>query len=115
MHQFAYSEILESSGAEARRKERDAFDRVIALLRRAQASRPGSVDVVEALFRLRQLWVVLTDDLSDPSNAFPDNLKASLISIGIWMMKEADVISQGKHDNLEAVIAINTMIRDGLR
>ncbi len=31
------------------------------------------------------------------------------------MMKEADAISAGKHEKLEAVIAINTMIRDGLR
>ncbi len=115
MRQFAYSEILEGSGTEARRKECEAFDRVILALRRAQAGRPGSVECVEAIFRLRQLWLVLTDDLSMPDNAYPDNLKASLISIGIWMMKEADAITQGNHQGLEAVIAINTMIRDGLR
>ena len=115
MHQFAYSEILEGSGSEARRKEREAFDRVILLLRRAQAGPDGSVDVVDAIVRLRQLWHVLTDDLSMPGNSYPDNLKASLISIGIWMMKEADAVTQGNRQGLEAMIAINTMIRDGLR
>lgn len=115
MHQFAYTEILEESGSEARRKERDAFDRVNMMLRAAQRSKPGSVQCVEAVFRLRQLWTVLTDDLASIDNGLPDALKASLISIGIWMMKQADEISQGNHDGFDTIIAINTMIRDGLR
>ncbi len=115
MHQFAYSEILEDSGTEARRKERDAFDRVNLLLRSAQKSKPGSIQCVEAVFRLRQLWTLLTDDLASIENGLPDALKASLISIGIWMMKEADEISKGKQEGFDTIIAINTLIRDGLR
>ncbi len=115
MHQFAYSEILEESGAEARRKERDAFDRVNIMLRVAQKSAPGSVQCVEAIYRLRQLWTVLTDDLASIDNGLPDALKASIISVGIWMMKEADDISKGKQDGWDTIIAINTLIRDGLR
>jgi flagellar biosynthesis activator protein FlaF len=115
MYQFAYTEILDDSGSQARLQERAAFDRVLVLLRRAQECGPSSRQAIEALYVLRQLWTLLTDDLVSTENLLPDNLKARLISIGIWMMKEADRIAEGKEDSLEAVIAINSIVRDGLK
>jgi flagellar biosynthesis activator protein FlaF len=115
MHQFSYNEILQESGSEARRQEREAFDRIISLLRSAQRKGVGSVEAAQAIFRLRQLWSVLVEDLSSLDNGLPDATKASLISIGIWMMKEAEKVSNGHTEGFETIIAINSIIRDGLQ
>ena len=115
MYQFAYTEILGESGSEARRCEREAFDRVLLMLRRGMENGPASREAIEAVYLLRQLWTLLTDDLASAENLLPDNLKARLISIGIWMMKEADEIANGKADSFEAIIAINGIVRDGLK
>lgn len=115
MHQFAYSEILEESGSECRRHEREAFDKVIALLHKARERGAASIEAVEAVYRLRLLWRLLLDDLSSPQNSLPDVLKASLISIGIWMLKEMEKVRDGQEEALDAIIAINTIIRDGLK
>jgi flagellar protein FlaF len=115
MYQFSYNEILEDSGAESRRHEREAFDRVIGLLAIAQEKGPGSIQAVEAIYALRQLWTVLMEDLASPDNALPDDLRANLISIGIWMLKEAAAVGADRATGFDAMIAINTMIRDGLK
>lgn len=115
MHKFAYTEILEDSFSEARRHEREAFDRVLAMLRSARDKGSNSRELIESLYRLRQLWGFLLDDLSSSENLLPDNLKARLISVGLWMIKEADKGVMEDPDRLDAVIAINSIIRDGLR
>jgi flagellar protein FlaF len=113
MYQFSYNEILEDSGQDARRRERDAFDQVIGMLVTAQEKGAGSREGVEAVYALRKLWTVLMEDLASNDNALPDGLRANLISIGIWMLREA--AAMGKEPDFEAMIAINTMIRDGLK
>lgn len=55
---------LEDGPQEARRREQDAFERVIALLKLAEESGPESSDAVEALFFLQRLWTILTADLA---------------------------------------------------
>lgn len=113
MYKFSYNEILEDSGHESRRREREAFDKVIGMLASAQEKGASSREAAEALYALRMLWTVLMEDLASNENALPDDLRANLISIGIWMLKEAAAIGNGL--DFDAMIAINTMIRDGLR
>jgi flagellar protein FlaF len=35
------------------------------------------------------LWSMLIDDLSQPGNALPPDLKGRLISLGLWAQREA--------------------------
>ena len=115
MYEFAYNEVIENSRQTMRARERQAMDRVIAMLRTAQEKGPGSRERVEALFYLRRLWMIFLDDLNDPNNELPEQLRAGIISIGIWMMKEIDRVRGGATNDLTAMIEINALIRDGLK
>jgi flagellar biosynthesis activator protein FlaF len=115
MYEFAYNEVIEDSRQTMRARERQAIDRVIAMLRTAHEKGPGSRERVEALFYLRRLWMIFLNDLNDPNNELPEQLRAGIISIGIWMMKEIDRVRDGATDDLSPMIEINALIRDGLK
>jgi flagellar biosynthesis activator protein FlaF len=115
MYEFAYNEVIEDSRQTMRARERQAMDRVIVMLRTAQEKGPGSRERVEALFYLRRLWMIFLDDLNDPNNELPEQLRAGIISIGIWMMKEIDRVRGGATNDLTPMIEINALIRDGLK
>jgi flagellar protein FlaF len=114
MYQFSYAEVIDDSPREMRARERQAMDRAIELLRAAQQKGPGSRDVFEALFYLRRLWSIFLDDLNNPDNELPPQLRAGLISIGIWINKEVERVRTGKTTDLTPMIEINEIIRDGL-
>jgi flagellar biosynthesis activator protein FlaF len=115
MHEFAYNEVIEDSHTTMRARERQAMDRVITMLRAAQEKGPISRERVEALFYLRRLWTIFLDDLNDPNNELPDQLRAGIISIGLWMNKEIDRARNGQTTDLTPMIDINQLVRDGLR
>src|SRR5579871_6867824 len=115
MYEFAYNEVIEDSRQTMRARERQAMDRVIAMLRAAGEKGPGSRERIEALFYLCRLWMIFLNDLNDPSNELPDQLRGGIISIGIWMMKEIERVRSGQTDDLTPMIEINQLIRDGLK
>ena len=115
MYEFAYNEAVEESHQTMRAREREAMDRVIGMLRAAQEKGPLSRERVEALFYLRRLWTIFIDDLMDPNNELPEQLRAGIISIGIWMMKEIERVRARATDDLAPMIEINEIIRDGLK
>lgn len=115
MYRFSYAEILEDSSSECREREKLAFDRAIDLLREAASKGSKSLAGREAVSFVQRLWSILIDDLLSADNGLPDALRAELVSIGLWIMKESDLIHQGQSENFSALIDINTMIRDGLR
>ncbi len=115
MYEFFYNEVVEDSPQLMRAHERQAMDRVIDMLRGARARGPGTREVVEALFFLRRLWAIFLDDLRNPDNELPEQLRAGIVSIGIWMNKEIDRVRAGQTNDLTPMIEINEIIRDGLR
>jgi flagellar biosynthesis activator protein FlaF len=115
MYEFAYNDVIEESHQTMRARERQAMDRVIAMLRAAQEKGPQSRERVDALYYLRRLWMIFLTDLNDPNNELPDQLRAGIISIGIWMNKEIDRVCGGQTNDLTPMIEINQLIRDGLK
>jgi flagellar biosynthesis activator protein FlaF len=115
MYQFSYSEVAEDSPKEMRGMERQVLDQAIELLCVARAKGPGSRELVDALFFYRRLWSIFMDDLANPENELPEELRAGLISIGIWIVKEIELIRSGKAKDLTAMIEISEIIRDGLK
>ena len=85
------------------------------MLRAAQEKGALSRERIEALFYLRRLWTIFLDDLKDPNNELPEQLRAGIISIGIWMMKEIDRARGRETEDLTPMIEINEIIRDGLK
>ncbi len=115
MYQFAYNDVVEDSRQAMRARERAAIDRVIGMLRAGQEKGPLSRERIEALYYLRRLWLIFLDDLNDPNNELPAQLRAGIISIGLWMMKEIDRVRTRVTDDLAPMIEINEIIRDGLK
>jgi flagellar protein FlaF len=114
MYKFSYEEALSESGNRQRENERLAIEQSIALLRTAEKAGPSSREAVDAIVFLNRLWSFFLEDLSKPDNGLPDDVRAKLISIGIWMLKEAQAISSGKSQNFAGLIEISNVIAEGL-
>jgi len=114
MYQFTYAEIADDSPQEMRARERDALERAVALLEAADAAGAQSREAGEALSYVRKLWTIFLDDLGAQGNDLPEALRAQLISIGIWIMKEAERLRTGASTSFAELVEINAIIRDGL-
>jgi flagellar protein FlaF len=114
MYQFPYAEVLDETPQGARERERQAIDRSIELLEAAAKAGAQSRECVEALHYLRRLWSLLIEDLAKPENDLPEQLRADLISIGLWITREAEQIRLEKSANFKGIIEVSRNIRDGL-
>ena len=115
MYQFSYAEVLDDSSKEARERERQALERSIELLQSAEKAGVSSREAIEAVLFVQRLWGILIEDLARPENALPKPLRADLISIGLWVMRESEQIRLGKSENFKAIIEVSAAIRDGLQ
>lgn len=115
MYQFTYADILSDDMAQARRVERQAFDEAVRRLETARARGPESREAVEAFVYLDRFWKILLEDLAHPDNGLPQSLKASLISVGIWVLREIEALRLGRSHSFDALIEVNALIRDGLK
>ncbi|MDX3926363.1 MAG: flagellar biosynthesis regulator FlaF [Shinella sp.] len=115
MYQFSYAEIMEDGIAHSKDREKQALDRSIALLTAAKQADKFGHEAIEAVYYTRRLWMRFIDDLSNPENQLAEELRANLISIAIWILKEIDRIRKRESDNFQGIIDITTIIRDGLQ
>ena len=115
MYRFSYAEVLEDGADETRARERRALDHAIELLQRGAACGPRSPEALEAVQFLQQLWGFFIQDLTDPNNDLAEQLRADLISIGLWVIKESDHVINERSTNFAGLIDINMTIRDGLK
>ena len=115
MYQFSYSDIQIDSVADARDRERQLLTRPIDMLTAAAVAGGHSIEAVEALHFTNRLWTSLLDDLGSSENGLPKELRANLISIGLWLLREVEDIRQGRTENFEGLIEVSQIIRDGIR
>ena len=103
MYQFSYADIMEDAPEIGRERER--------------ADRPdaATADRIAAAQFVQKLWAVLIDDLTSPENALPEALRADLVSLGLWSMRESNAVLSTPGHSLAALIEVNASIRDGLR
>lgn len=114
MYKFYYDEVLEDSPKAARETERGALERSIELLRAAEKAGTQSRECVEALYYLRRLWSIFIEDLAKPENGLPERLRADLISVGLWVLREAEEVRQGRSTNFKGLIDVSRTISEGL-
>ena len=110
----AYDAVVEDSGAEARRRERTALSLGIDRLEQLGKGRFTAEELVKALLYVRRLWAVFIEDLSHPENGLPEQLRADIISIGLWVIKEADRLREERSNDVVQLVEINRVIRDAL-
>lgn len=114
MYHRMYMQAADDSHLTSRRRERELLETAIKKLKAAKARGPASSESFDATGYLRRLWTALMLDLSTDDNALPPHLRASLISIGLWVRREVDLVDQGQSKNYDGLIEINQIIADGL-
>jgi flagellar protein FlaF len=115
MYKFYYGEVLEEVPKAARERERTALERSIELLKVAEQKGPSSNESVEALHFVRRLWGIFIEDLAKPENGLPQKLRADLVSVGLWVMREAEEIRQGRSKDFKGLIDVCRTISEGLQ
>jgi flagellar biosynthesis activator protein FlaF len=115
MYQRLYSEIAADSYAAARQREKELLEKAIKLLSMARVRGAGTPESFEATHFTRTLWTTLVIDLGHDENKLSTELRASLISIAFWILRELDGIDSGRSSNFDGVIEINRTIADGLQ
>lgn len=115
MYQFSYADVQTDSIADARDRERQLLTRSIEMLSEARSTGIDSMQAIEALHFTNRVWASLIEDLGSADNALPKELRANLISIGLWVMREAEDVRQGRSNNFDGLIEITQIIRDGIQ
>lgn len=109
----AYSKTLRTTEA-PRQTEYRLFAQITGdLMRIKDDPHMPAAQKADALDRNRRLWMVLAADCRESSNQLPDQLKARIISISIWVIKHTNsVIRDG--DAVDDLIEVNRTIMQGL-
>ncbi|MBN9259201.1 MULTISPECIES: flagellar biosynthesis regulator FlaF [unclassified Mesorhizobium] len=115
MYQFSYADIQTTSVADAKDREKQLLTRSIDMLSAAAAVGRDSMEAIEALHFTNRVWTAFVEDLGSSENALPKELRANLISIGLWLLRETEEIRQGRADNFEGLIEVSQIIRDGIQ
>jgi flagellar biosynthesis activator protein FlaF len=115
MYRFSYAEVLEETPQTARERERAAIVHSIELLKLAETKGAASMECVEAIYFVRRLWAFLIEDLAKPENDLPKALRADLISVGLWIMREAEQVRLRESSNFKGMIEVSQLIAEGLR
>ena len=111
----SYEAVRQTGSDVGRERERIAFDRTIALLEEARDAPPDDFRTRrEAVRTVQELWRFLIRDLTNPANDLTDDLKANLISIGLWSIKEADALTAGRTGDWAPLIELQQIVRKGL-
>lgn len=69
--------------------------------------------LLPALHRNREVWTTFSAMCAAPSNKLPDGLRASIISLALWVDRfTSEVIKE--RDTIDELITVNRSIIDGL-
>ncbi|MEM6683489.1 MAG: flagellar biosynthesis regulator FlaF [Pseudomonadota bacterium] len=68
---------------------------------------------MDALDWNRRMWSTLSSDCGAPGNKLPKELRAQIISLGLWVSKYTTDVARGNAD-IDALIDVNSAIMEGL-
>lgn len=115
MFMQAYQDVADDEQDSARENERVAFEQIIQLMKQSDAELGDHPLRVKAIHNTSQLWSHLLNDLASEENANPAELKASIISIGIFILKHLEAMRAERSLTFLPIIEISETIRKGLR
>jgi flagellar protein FlaF len=85
----------------------------MALMEAAKADPSDLAARIDALDWNRRVWTVLSDDCASPENGLPAPLRASIISLAIWVGRHTSAVIRRRED-IEPLIEVNRLIMQGL-
>lgn len=115
MYMKLYEQIAEDTSERIRDNELRALEHSILLMKKARDVGMASREMIEAVFFVNRLWGVLIEDLASRENELPEELRAKLISIGIWILRTTEDIRQGKEKSFDPLISVSQTIATGLK
>ena len=97
-----------------RQMEYRLFAQVTLALMEASKSDPHDVLArVDVLDWNRRVWMALREDCSSPENRLPAPLRASIISLAIWVARHTSAVIR-RQEEIEPLIEVNRLIMQGL-
>jgi flagellar biosynthesis activator protein FlaF len=114
LYKISYADVQADSQADSKEREREVMDRSIELLSEARAKGADTFAAVEAIHYTVRIWTAFLEDLARNDNQLTKELRANLISVGIWILRECDAIRQGHTKTFDSLIDISQIIRGGL-
>ncbi len=114
--QFKAYQGAQQQNMTPRQAEAMAFTKAAAMMEEAKRN-PSDGSIMAQALRFNQLfWTILQADITDPANQLPNELKANIMSLSIFVDKQtAKALRSAKTDDLESLIAINRNLAMGLR
>lgn len=96
-----------------RQTEYRLFGQVTGALMQARDNQSTGAALMEALDWNRRLWSTLSTDCGLPGNGLPKELRAQIISLGLWVNRYTSEVMRQKAD-IDALIDVNRAIMEGL-
>ena len=97
-----------------RQVEYRLFGQVTRALMEAAKADPNDIPArIDVLDWNRRVWTALSEDCSSPGNGLPAPLRASIISLAIWVARHTSAVIR-RQEEIEPLIEINRNIAAGL-
>ena len=84
-----------------------------ALMNAAQAAVEDTQTRIDALDWNRRLWTTLAGDCSRGDNSLPDTLRASIISLSLWVSRHSSAVMR-REESFDDLIEVNRIVMQGL-
>jgi len=68
---------------------------------------------IDALDWNRRMWTALATDCSQPGNALPAPLRASFISLSLWVGRHTSAVMR-REEEIQPLVEINRVVMQGL-
>jgi flagellar protein FlaF len=99
-----------------REVEAMAFTKAALLLEEAKGKSKNVDEYAKALRFNHLLWTIIQADLTDPANQLPDEIKANVMSLSIFVDKQTTkALRSSDPKELDILININRNLAAGLR
>lgn len=109
----AYGSVIRQT-EDPRDIEYRVFEQITSSLQAVASPGAHFAARIRAVHRNRELWQTLASDLASSENALPEELRAGLLNLAVWVTRETDrVMYNGT--SLHDLIEINYSIMRGLR
>ena len=109
-----YIDIAADDQATQRANESELLTRTINSMIDSDSNPTDLTRRIKTLHFIREVWTYFLNDLASQENATPAELKASLISIGIFIIKHLEKMRSDTTVTFEPLVEITETIRKGL-
>lgn len=110
-----YAETLDDDQNDARSREREVLSEALMLIGDSEANPEDMMRRHNAIQYNARIWSFFLQDLADPENQNADQLKASIISIGISVLRHLQTMREDETADFSMVRFVNEAVLKGLQ